>query len=328
MLGIVGLLIFLYLLLRTFVQAEPPSAERRRRAEEIVRAWGDDTLDYFALRRDKNYFFSADGRSLIAYLYVRGTAMVAADPIGPPGTRRGRSTSSSTSAPSAAGGSPSSPSARPTPSSTASAACTRSTSATRRSSTATIQPRGPGMKAVRTAVKHVGKDHSFELIAETEAAPELIAELNEISAEWREGSPERGFTMELGEEVEGTQPRLRARDRATRRAAGSPASCASSPSTASEPGYSLDLMRRRPDSANGLTEYLIAEAALALGARGFKRLSLNFAAWGRLLDSAEDAGLSGRAAADGERASTPSSRSRACATSTRSSARSGSRARS
>jgi lysyl-tRNA synthetase, class II len=35
-------------------------------------------------------------------------------------------------------------------------------------------------------------------------------------------------------------------------------------------------------------------SALALGARGFKRLSLNFAAWGRLLDSAEDAGLSGR----------------------------------
>ncbi len=61
-----------------------------------------------------------------------------------------------------------------------------------------------------------------------------------------------------------------------------------------EPGYSLDLMRRRPDSTNGMTEYLIAEAALALGARGFKRLSLNFAAWGRLLDSAEDAGLSGR----------------------------------
>ena len=61
-----------------------------------------------------------------------------------------------------------------------------------------------------------------------------------------------------------------------------------------EPGYSLDLMRRRPDSTNGMTEYLIAKAALALGARGFKRLSLNFAAWGRLLDSAEDAGLSGR----------------------------------
>lgn len=54
MLGVIGLLAFLYLLLRTFVQAEPPSAERRRKAEEIVRRWGDDTLDYFALRRDKN----------------------------------------------------------------------------------------------------------------------------------------------------------------------------------------------------------------------------------------------------------------------------------
>ena len=53
-------------------------------------------------------------------------------------------------------------------------------------------------------------------------------------------------------------------------------------------------MRRRPDCANGITEYLIARSALALGARGFHRLSLNFAAWGRLLDSAEDAGLAGR----------------------------------
>ena len=62
--------------------ARAPSAASA--PSEIVRAWGDDTLDYFALRRDKNYFFSADGQSLIAYLYVRGTAMVAADPIGPP----------------------------------------------------------------------------------------------------------------------------------------------------------------------------------------------------------------------------------------------------
>ena len=53
-------------------------------------------------------------------------------------------------------------------------------------------------------------------------------------------------------------------------------------------------MRRRPDAANGITEYLIARAALGFGARGFKPLSLNFAAWGRLLDSAEDAGFSGR----------------------------------
>ncbi len=207
-LGVIGLLTFLYLLLRTFVQAEPPSAERRRRAEEIVRRWGDDTLDYFALRRDKNYFFSSDGQ-LADRLPLRarhGDGRRRPDRPARP-TRRGRSTSSSPSAPSAAGASPSSPCARPTPTSTRSAACTRSTSATRRSSIRDkFSLEGAEMKAARTAVKHVAKDHSFELIAETEASQELIAELNEISAEWRDGSPERGFTMELGEEVEGTNP--------------------------------------------------------------------------------------------------------------------------
>jgi lysyl-tRNA synthetase len=294
-LGVAGLLILLYLVLRTFVQADPPSADRRARAEEIVRQWGDDTLDYFALRRDKNYFFSADGRSLIAYLYVRGTAMVAADPIGPPG-EEARTLDEFL------------------------AFCAErgwrvAFFAVRESDAELYRGRGmhtiylgdeailhcdefsldgAGMKAVRAAVKHVEKGHSFELIAETEASPELIAELNEISEEWRKGAPERGFTMELGEQVEGRQPDFViaiAREKQGGRVAGF---LRFVPVYGAEPGYSLDLMRRRPDSTNGMTEYLIAEAALALGARGFKRLSLNFAAWGRLLDSAEDAGISGR----------------------------------
>src|SRR5256885_11295876 len=44
-------------------------------------------------------------------------------------------------------------------------------------------------------------------------------------------------------------------------------------------------MQRAPDAANGLTEFLIANTALALGERGFRRLSMNFAAWGRLFDA-------------------------------------------
>jgi len=152
---------------------------------------------------------------------------------------------------------------------------------------------GAAMKAARSAVRRIAREHSFELIAETEASPALIAELNEISAEWRAGAPERGFTMELGEDVEGKQADFViavAREHGGRVAG----FLRFVPVYGERPGYSLDLMRRRPGSANGVTEYLIAEAALALGARGFKRLSLNFAAWGRLLDSAEDAGLSGR----------------------------------
>jgi lysylphosphatidylglycerol synthetase-like protein (DUF2156 family) len=293
-LGAAGLAILLYLVLRTFVQSQPPDEERRRRAEEIVRAWGDDTLDYFALRRDKNYFLSADGRSLIAYLYVRGTAMVAADPIGPP-EAIGRTVDEFLAYCADHGWRVAFFAVRE-----ADAEIYRSRGmhvvylgdeAILHCDEFTLD--GAPMKQVRAAVKHVERDHNFELTSEAEASPELIAELNEISAEWRAGSAERGFTMELGEEVEGKERDFViaiAREKGGRVAG----FLRFVPVYGDRPGYSLDLMRRRPDSANGLTEYLIAEAALALGARGFVRLSLNFAAWGRLLDSAEDAGLAGR----------------------------------
>ena len=55
-----------------------------------------------------------------------------------------------------------------------------------------------------------------------------------------------------------------------------------------DPGFSLDLMRREPDALNGITEYLIATSALALDERGFRRLSMNFAAWGRLFADDRD----------------------------------------
>jgi lysyl-tRNA synthetase, class II len=294
-LGIVGLLSFLYLVFRTFVQAEPPTPDRRRHAEEIVRRWGDDTLDYFALRRDKNYFFSADGQSLIAYLYVRGTAMVAADPIGPPGQEQ-RVLDEFLAFCSERGWRVAFFAVREAD---AEIYRERGMHAIYLGDEAILRLEnfsleGGAMKAVRTAVAHVEKGHSFELIAENEADKPLVDELNEISEEWRKGAPERGFTMELGEDVEGTNPDFVlgiARDRKTNRVEGF---LRFVPVYGDDPGYSLDLMRRRPDSANGMTEFLIAKTALALGPRGFKRLSLNFAAWGRLLDSAEDAGLSGR----------------------------------
>jgi lysyl-tRNA synthetase, class II len=294
-LGIIGLLTLLYLVLRTFVQADPPTPERRARAEEIVHRWGTDTLDYFALRRDKNYFFAADGESLIAYLYVRGTAMVAADPIGPPGNEA-RTLDEFLAFCAERGWRVAFFAVRE-----ADADLYRERGmhpvylgdeAILRLDTFTLE--GAERKAVRAAVKHVEKGHTFELIAENEADPLLVGELNAISEEWRKGAPERGFTMELGEDVEGTNPDFViaiARDRHTEKVEGF---LRFVPVYGDEPGYSLDLMRRRLDSTNGMTEFLIARAAQTLGARGYKRLSLNFAAWGRLLDSAEDAGFSGR----------------------------------
>jgi lysyl-tRNA synthetase, class II len=293
-LGIAGAATLLYLVLRPLLQGPPPTEAARSRAREIVRAYGSDTLAYFALRRDKNYFFSSDGRSLIAYVYVRGHAMVAADPIGPPANTartideflafcRERGWRVAFLAVREADA--------PLYRDRGMHSLYLGDEAILRCDGFTLD--GSERKAVRAAVRRVGRDHHFELLRESEATPDLVAELNEISGEWREGAAERGFTMELGEDVEGREEDFAlavARDRGGRVAG----FLRFVPCYGDDPGYSLDLMRRRPNAANGITEFLIANAAVALGARGFRRLSLNFAAWGRLLDSAEDAGFWGR----------------------------------
>ncbi|HET6831229.1 MAG TPA: amino acid--tRNA ligase-related protein, partial [Solirubrobacterales bacterium] len=298
-LGIVGLLVLLYLIFRPLVRSRAPEQEAREHARRIVRAHGSDTLAYFALRRDKSYFFSADGRSLVAYAYVRGYAMVAADPIGPP-EDAGEVLDEFLAY-------------------CAEQGWKAAFLAVREDATPLYRERGlhslylgdeailhcaefsldgGDMKAVRSAVNRVGKEHRFELITEREASSDLVAELNAISDEWRQGAAERGFTMELGEEVEGVEEDFVlaiARETDDGGEGGRVAGFLRFvPCYGPQPGYSLDLMRRRIESANGLTEYLIANAALGLGASGVERLSLNFAAWGRLLDESAEMGLGGR----------------------------------
>jgi lysyl-tRNA synthetase class 2 len=74
----------LHRLLRPAVATSGHSAPDHRRAAEIVERHGRDSLDPFALREEKTFFFARGG--LVAYRTLRGTAVVAGDPIGPPGT--------------------------------------------------------------------------------------------------------------------------------------------------------------------------------------------------------------------------------------------------
>jgi lysylphosphatidylglycerol synthetase-like protein (DUF2156 family) len=69
--------------------ATRPLVDRRRsagraaetRARDIVQRHGEGTLDYFALRSDKQWFFHRD--SLVAYAIYSGICLVSPDPIGP-----------------------------------------------------------------------------------------------------------------------------------------------------------------------------------------------------------------------------------------------------
>jgi lysyl-tRNA synthetase, class II len=136
-------------------------------------------------------------------------------------------------------------------------------------------------KSVRAAVTRVGRECTFRLLRETDAPAALREALEELRERWRDGEDERGFTMELGGGVRGEDAELLlavafADD-------GRPLGFLRLvPCYGAAPGWSLDLMQHDPDAPNGMTEYLIAMTAQELRARGDKRLSLNFATWGRL----------------------------------------------
>ena len=72
----------LYLWVRSWRRRDDPTAAERRLARELVARYGCDTLSYFALRRDKSYFFSPDRRSFVAYTVLGGAALVSGDPVG------------------------------------------------------------------------------------------------------------------------------------------------------------------------------------------------------------------------------------------------------
>ena len=283
-LGIAGLLIFAVLVFRPLADRHTVSEEDRQRAEALVHRYGWDTLAYFSLRVNKSLFFSSDGQAFIAYAYLQGHALASGDPIGAPesiplvidefrdfcAARGWRA----------------------------------AFLAVREADVPLYEARGmkglylgdeaiircdrfnlsaPGMKKVRQAVNRVARDHRFVLMRESEAPAELVDELNAISERWRGKDPERGFTMALSQDVTGENPEmLLAVARHEGRAVGF---LRLVPCVGDDPGYSLDLMRREPEAPNGITEFLIARTAEELGKLRVARLSMNFAAWGRLFDA-------------------------------------------
>jgi len=283
-LGIAGLVLLAFLIFRAVALRSGPSAGDRERAEELVHKYGSGTLDYFALRSDKSYFFTQRGDAMIAFTYISGYALVAADPIGAPGSKdrvldqflaychdrnwkvaflavrevdlpfyekrglKGVYMGDEAIIP-----------------------CDR------------FSLQGSGMKGLRSTVKRAGRELTFKMIRESEATPILCGQLNEIRDRWRGDSDERGFTMDLGTEVEGKNPDFLLAiaydgDEVPQ------GFLRLVPVFGDDPGWSLDLMQRNPDAPNGITEFLIANCATTLGRQGFRRLSMNFAAWGRLFD--------------------------------------------
>lgn len=282
--GLGGLVWALVLLFRPIIARPEEGRSSWHEASEILRLHGRDSLDHFALRDDKLFFFSSDNRAFIAYTYLGRHALVSGDPIGEP------------------------------------ASCVRVIDefldmcaerawgvaflAVRESDRqlyldrglhtvylgdeAIVRCRGFSLdgrrwKSIRQSSGRVARTYRFVWMPETEAGPELIAELNSISRRWRGKAPERGFTMTLSQDIEGTNPAFMlciAMDENDHPGG----FLRVVPIHGDDPGYTLDVMRRDPETPNGMTEFLLTRTMMQLDSMGLDRLSMNFAAWGRFFE--------------------------------------------
>jgi lysyl-tRNA synthetase class 2 len=255
----------------------------RHRAAVLVRRHGSDTLSAFKLRRDLARRFSPDGRAVAGYRVEAGAMLVAGDPVGPPDAlpellddvvafahRHGLALG-------------------------AIGASREFADAARRVGLRrvylgdeAILPAGPmdlsggAMKSLRKAVNRVAR-HGFtaELRAVGELDAAAVADLDALSARWRCGEAERGFSMAhdtLDDDLLHDASVVLARD-----ADGRLRGFLHFVPVFGRSAVSLAFMRRDRDTPNGLSDFLVVEAARLLGEHGIEELSLNFAAFGRWL---------------------------------------------
>ncbi len=284
------------------ILATRPVVDRRRssgkaaeiRARDIVNRHGAGTLDYFALRADKRWFFHRD--TLVAYAIYGGVCLVSPDPIGPASERaqawnafRRFAESQSWIVALMGAGEEWLPLYRMTG---------MHDIYIGDEAVVDIQSfslAGKHMKGLRQAhnrIARYGYSVSFHDPAVLDAP--TAAELATLMAKSRRGDEERGFSMMLGRIFDPRDHGLLLA--VVRDPEGTPVAMCQFVPAPGIGGYSLDLMRRDTgDHPNGLIDFALVSTIEHLAGQGARGLSLNFAAMRSVLDGERGDGIAQRA---------------------------------
>jgi lysyl-tRNA synthetase class 2 len=278
--ALAGLLALAYLVFRPL---SPPVETDRHLADELVREHGRDTLAFFKLRRDTQYLFSSDRRAFAGYRIEGKVMLLSGDPVGDPdslplllretcafaeehGLRLG-----------AVGvGAEALPLFRH--------AGLRSLYIGDEAivETAKFSLEGRAIRKVRQSVSRLeAAGYSISAHELGELRARTRSQLHNISARWLDGTPERGFSMAMDSLDPGHQPDsvvVLARD-----GDGTVRAFLHFVPSFGRGAMSLSFMRRDRDTPNGLTEFLVVKAIELMRERGIEELSLNFAAFARLI---------------------------------------------
>ena len=262
-----------------------PDPAARGHAAELVRAHGSDTLSFFKLRSDKQYFFSRDGAAFVGYRVENGVLLLSGDPVGPQAAIRPLLAQLQAFAEARGlklGAVGASERLRKHYEELGLRTLYLGDEAIVELERFSLE--GRPIRKVRQSVTRLTKaGYCAELREMRELEAATIAEIEGVLERGRQGAPERGFSMAMdslaGRHCDETLVVL-ARD-----SDGAVRGVLHLVPVYGRPAVSLSFMRRDPETPNGLTEFLVARGAELLRERGLRELSLNFATFAKWMHS-------------------------------------------
>lgn len=251
--------------------------EREMHLRRLLHEYGgQDSLSYFATRREKSVVFSPDGRAAVAYRVIRSVSLAAGDPIGDPASwddairewkREARIYGWIPAVISASkAGAP--------------AYVRTGMSVIPLGDEAIIHPErfslnNTSMTEMRHTVARLERaGMTLRVRRHGDLSDEELRAVIEHTDSWRHGDTERGFSMALSRLGDPADARCLL---VTVHTADGAAVGLLSFAPWGASGISLDVMRRAPDSPNGTTEFMIAKLLGEAEELGITRVSLNFA---------------------------------------------------
>ena len=249
----------------------------------LLEVWGkNDSLGYFATRRDKSVVFAPNGRAAITYRVEIGVCLASGDPVGDPRAWPQAIAAWLTLcrdygwAPGVMGAS----------STGAQAYREAGLSALQLGDEAILYPdrfklSGADMKGVRQAVTRARRAGlTVRMRRHRDLSPEEMAEVIKRADSWRDTETERGFSMalgRLGDSADGDCLLVEAVQNESGPGEADTVVGMLSFVPWGGNGLSLDLMRRSRQSPNGTVELMVSELLQQADTIGVTRVSLNFA---------------------------------------------------
>ncbi|MEV8504959.1 bifunctional lysylphosphatidylglycerol synthetase/lysine--tRNA ligase LysX [Actinoplanes sp. NPDC051475] len=275
--GALTLLTAFAVLLRSQRAAASLDVDEERQVRELIHAYGgDDSLGYFATRRDKEVIFAPSGRAAVTYRVVGGVSLASGDPIG---ERQAWGSAISawlqeareyawTPAVMGAGEVGATAYAR-----AGMRVLELGDEAILRAAEFSLE--GREMRHVRQAVARVERaGYTVRIRRHGDIPAAEMDRIVSLAAQWRDTETERGFSMalgRLGDPADGACVLVEALARD-----GTEAALLSFVPWGTD-GLSLDLMRRDRTLDNGLVEFMVATLMAQAPRLGVSRVSLNFA---------------------------------------------------